>query len=658
MISPGHARNAAQQRLLSRARALKGATALLPVSAEKQRIVEAVASSSVIVLVGETGSGKTTPPQKSPQFLYQAGYGKNGIIAITQPRRVAASSIARRVSEEMGVELGGTVGYSVRFDDCTSSATRVKYMTDGMLLRELLNDKLLSRYSVIILDEAHERTLRTDILFGMTKSILQTRTDLKVIVMSATLDAERFSEYFNNADILNVPGRQFPVRIFQTASQQEDYLDAALVATLQVHVDQPPGDVLVFLTGQEEIESVEKMLRDHMWEIPKDGQQMLICPLFASLPAAQQMKVFAPAPPQTRKIILATNVAETSITISGIRYVIDTGMVKVRAFNAKLGIESLSVIPISKAAARQRTGRAGREAPGVCYRLYTEEGFRSLSENTEPEILRVNLANVLLTLKASGVEDVLNFDFLDPPPRAAIIRALEHLYALKALGNDGKITANGRKMAEFPVDPSLAKALLHAKDLGCTLEVIAIISMLSVESVFFTPQDKREEATEAKQMFVNHEGDHLTLWNVLRGYEAVHADREWCSAHFVSTRAMKNALDIRKQLSEFCEAQGISPTLSAGNETEPILRCFVHGFFQHAAVLQADGSYRTIGNKQVCHIHPSSVLFGKKLPLIMYHEMVQTSRQYMRNVSAISPLWMEQAGSHYFGLNSVTTTSS
>ncbi|KAJ3009366.1 UNVERIFIED_CONTAM: putative ATP-dependent RNA helicase dhr2 [Siphonaria sp. JEL0065] len=570
------------------------------------------------------------------------------MIAITQPRRVAASSIARRVAEEVGVKLGNEVGYSVRFDDKTSHSTKIKYLTDGMLLRELLSDKLLSKYSVIILDEAHERTLRTDVLFGMVKGIQKVREDLKVVVMSATLDAERFASYFDGAQTLFIPGRQYPVRVFNAIDRQEDYVDAALVASFQIHVEEPPGDILVFLTGQEEIETVEKLLKEHIHELPPTAQEILICPLFASQPAAMQQKVFMPAPPNTRKIILATNVAETSITISGIRFIIDTGMAKVRAFNPKLGIESLAVVPISKASAMQRLGRAGREAPGCCYRLYTEEGFASLVDVTEPEILRCNLANVLLTLKAAGVDNLMEFDFLDRPPRASLVRALEHLYSLRALNSKGQLTPEGQKMAEFPVDPALAKVLLYSQTLSCTSEVISIISMLSVESVFFSPNDKREQANEAKKKFVNHEGDHLTLLNVMRGYQAVGGDRDWCIENFINARAVKNALEIRTQLASFCTQAKIPPTSTCGNEVAPILQSFLQGFFQNLAVLQIDGSYQTFSGKQTCHIHPSSVLFGKRASLIMFHELVQTSRQYVRSVSAVSLTWLEGTGSSHY----------
>ncbi|KAJ3282158.1 putative ATP-dependent RNA helicase dhr2 [Rhizoclosmatium sp. JEL0117] len=373
----------------------------LPIAKERDNIIKAIRDARALVIVGETGSGKTT---QLPQFLYDAGFAKKGMIAITQPRRVAASSIARRVAQEVGVQLGNEVGYSVRFDDKTSHNTKIKYMTDGMLLRELLGDKLLSKYSVIILDEAHERTLRTDVLFGMVKGIQKVRQDLKIIVMSATLDAERFASYFDGAQTLFIPGRQFPVRVFNAIDRQEDYVDAALVATFQLHVDEPPGDILVFLTGQEEIETIEKLLKEHIHELPPEAMQLLICPLFAAQPAAQQQKVFLPAPPGTRKVILATNVAETSITISGIRYIVDTGMAKVRAFNPKLGIESLAVVPISKASAMQRLGRAGREAPGCCYRLYTEEGFNSLAQVSEPEILRFVSSKANLSPAACNVK--------------------------------------------------------------------------------------------------------------------------------------------------------------------------------------------------------------------------------------------------------------
>ncbi|RKP23568.1 RNA helicase-like protein, partial [Syncephalis pseudoplumigaleata] len=343
-------------------------------------LVKEILANDCTVVVGETGSGKTT---QIPQFLMEAGLTQHGAIAITQPRRVAATSIAKRVAEEVGCALGGRVGYAVRFDDTSSPSTQLRYMTDGMLLRELLSDPRLDRYSTIILDEAHERTLRTDILLGMVKRIQQQRKalatqhgrghPLKIVVMSATLDAERFSEYFDGAKILYVSGRLHPVTIFHTTAPHADYLDAALVTIFQIHQEQAAGDILVFLTGQEDIESLERLIRDYAARLPEHSPQLLPCPIFAALPPSQQARVFNPAPPNTRKVVLATNIAETSITISGIRYVIDTGLAKVRAYDARMGLETLLVQPISKSSARQRAGRAGRE---------------DLMEDAEPEIRR------------------------------------------------------------------------------------------------------------------------------------------------------------------------------------------------------------------------------------------------------------------------------
>jgi HrpA-like RNA helicase len=386
----------------------------LPVNQHREAILDAVMKNRTTILVGETGSGKTT---QIPQILFQSPkFKKNGIV-ITQPRRVAAISLSKRVSDEMGRKLGTTVGYSIRFEDCTSAETKIKFVTDGMLLRELLSDPMLTKYGVIILDEAHERTLRTDVLFGAVKGILRKRNDLKVIVMSATLNAKAFSEYFDNAPIITIPGRQFPVTTYFAAKKQADYLDAALVSVFQIHNTRPAGDVLVFLTGQEEIENLEKLINEKAKGLSESSMQILVCPIFASLPTSQQTKVFEPTPPNTRKIVLSTNIAETSITISGIRYVVDTGMVKVRGFNPKTGIETLTISPVSKASANQRSGRAGREAEGHCFRLYTEDLFKQLAEETEPEITRCNLSSVLLLLKSSGIDDVVGFDFMEKPSR-------------------------------------------------------------------------------------------------------------------------------------------------------------------------------------------------------------------------------------------------
>ena len=354
----------------------------LPVYKEKDSILHAVNQSQVVIIVGQTGSGKTT---QIPKLLLP---GANKII-ITQPRRVAAVQIATRVAQELNTKVGETVGYSVRFNDCYHyQKTKIKYVTDGMLLRELLIDNLLTKYDIIMLDEAHERTLRTDILMGAIKGILKQRKELKLVVMSATLNASAFSKYFNNAPILEIPGRLYPVTNYYSAEKLADYMDAALASVIQIHKQKIEGDILVFLTGQEDIENLEKLLNEQNKNLAPNLKKLLVCPIFAALPTVQQAKVFEKTPEGFRKVVLATNIAETSITISGIKFVVDCGLVKVRGFNAKTGIDTLTVSAISRASANQRSGRAGRESEGFCYRLYTEELFKAMKPETEPEIKR------------------------------------------------------------------------------------------------------------------------------------------------------------------------------------------------------------------------------------------------------------------------------
>ncbi|CAG8489472.1 9676_t:CDS:10 [Funneliformis caledonium] len=625
----------------------------LPIWQERSNLVQALIENDTIIIMGEMGSGKST---QTPQFLVEAGLVtlKKGIIAISQPRRVAAISLASRVSQEFGTKLGQKVGYSVRFDDKTSHSTLMKYLTDGMLLRELLSDPLLLKYSKVILDEAHERTMRTDILFAMVKKAQETRKNsfnqkdkkyepLKIIIMSATLDATRFAKYFNtwySSIILKIPGRQFPVTINYASEPQSDYLDAALTTTMQIHMDQPKGDILVFLPGQEDIEILEKLINDYGTSLPPDKLKVITCLLFAALPTEQQTKVFNFAPPGTRKIILATNIAETSITIRGVRYVVDTGKCKIRKFNAKIGMESLSIENVSKNSADQRLGRAGREAPGICYRLFTEDEYNKMERNTEPEIKRCNLSSVILLLKALDIDDVLGFDYMDPPSRTLLKKALEHLYILKALNNQGKITELGKKMAEFPLEPSYARVLIASQELSCTREAIEIVSLLSVDSIFFSPQDQREYASDAKKKFMSPFGDLITFLNVLRSYEAQKGNSEWCYQNFINRRNMKHVIDVRKQLIQLCTRMGIPTNSSCGNEYEIVLKCMLCGFFRNSAILQPTNNYRTVFSNQSVNIHPSSTLFNKKLEAVMYTELVLTTRPYMKNVSAIQSNWL------------------
>ncbi|KAG8063614.1 hypothetical protein GUJ93_ZPchr0003g17107 [Zizania palustris] len=457
----------------------------LPVWQQKDEFLTALRENQTLILVGETGSGKTT---QIPQFVLEAeGLSNRSMVACTQPRRVAAMSVSRRVAEEMDVTIGEEVGYSIRFEDCSSHKTVLKYLTDGMLLREAMADPLLERYKVIVLDEAHERTLATDVLFGLLKEVLKNRPDLKLVVMSATLEAEKFQTYFSGAPLMKVPGRLHPVEIFYTQEPERDYLEAAIRTVVQIHMCEPAGDILVFLTGEEEIEDACRKINK---EVNNSGDQVgpvKVVPLYSTLPPAMQQKIFEPAPaplkeggPPGRKIVVSTNIAETSLTIDGIVYVIDPGFSKQKVYNPRIRVESLLVSPISKASAHQRAGRAGRTQPGKCFRLYTEKSFNDdLQPQTYPEILRSNLANTVLTLKKLGIDDLVHFDFMDPPAPETLMRALEVLNYLGALDDEGNLTTLGETMSEFPLDPQMSKMLVVSPKYNCSNEILSISAMLS-----------------------------------------------------------------------------------------------------------------------------------------------------------------------------------
>jgi ATP-dependent RNA helicase DHX8/PRP22 len=634
----------------------------LPMWSAREKLIQAVKKSPVLVVVGETGSGKTT---QIPQFLLDAGFaGTRGLIACTQPRRVAAMTVAQRVAQERGCELGEEVGYTVRFDDCTGPSTRIKYMTDGMLLREALLDPKLKRYSVVILDEAHERTVSTDVLLGLLKAAREARKgDFRLLVMSATLDAAGFTRYFPESGAAYVEGRQHPVEILYTATPQDSYLDAAITTALQVHCDESSGDILVFLTGQDEIEAAERLLNEKAAALPlvdlnsKDFPRpaLLVIPMYAALPPEAQMKAFTPALPGVRKIVLCTNIAETSVTIPGVRYVIDSGVVKTRAYSARLGADCLEVCPVSQAQARQRSGRAGREGPGKAFRLYAEDTFAQLTATTEPEIKRANLATVVLQLKALGIADPLSFDFMDSPPKLALLRALELLLALGALDNKGNLTdPMGTRLARLPVDPMYGRCLIMSGDLGCSEEMLGVVAMVSCDAaVFISPGEKREEAMEAHRRFAARHGDHLTSLAVFIAWKAVPQkdQKRWCSENFINSRALRKANDVYLQLKGHLEDLKI-PLRSCGDgdsEYASLRRALVTGLFPHAAKLQIDGNkYRVVSTGQEVFLHPSSVLHGKRAECIVFNELVRTTKQYARGVSAVESGWLAELVPAYF----------
>lgn len=625
----------------------------LPIYQAKPQLLNQLRQLHSAVLIGETGSGKTT---QIPQYLYEAGIGRPGIIAITQPRRVAAISLAGRVAEEKRTQLGKLVGYTVRFEDVTSSETKLKFMTDGMLLREAIGDPLLLRYTVVVLDEAHERTVHTDVLFGVVKTAQRRRKELnkfplKVIVMSATMDVDLFSEYFNKSPVLYLEGRQHPIQVYYTKQPQSDYLQAALVSIFQIHQEAPPShDILVFMTGQEEIEALARTCRDIAKHLPDGCGTMVVIPLYASLPPAQQLRVFQPAPKGSRKVILSTNIAETSVTISGIKFVIDTGMVKAKRFNPDSGLEVLAVQRVSKAQAWQRAGRAGREDSGSCYRLYTEEEFDNLIPMTIPEIQRCNLAGVMLQLMALGIPDVMNFDFVSKPSPEAVRSAVDHLELLGALERkDGQVglTALGKKMANFPLEPRYAKTILLSPDFSCSEEVLTIVSLLSVDTVLYNPPARRDDVLAARKKFTSSEGDHMTLLNIYRAFKKVGGNKEWCRENFVNSRNMGLVKEVQAQLKEICLKLNLKLE-SCGSDTGSIRRCLAHGMFMNAAELQPDGSYVALDGRQPVCIHPSSVLFQAKPAYVVFNELLHTSRCYMRDLCLVDADWLLDAAPEYF----------
>lgn len=596
-------------------------------------------------MIGETGSGKTT---QMTQYLVELGITKHGMIGCTQPRRVAAVSVSKRVAEEYGCALGEQVGYSIRFEDVTSSDTIIKYMTDGMLMREYLADNDLKRYSALMLDEAHERTIHTDVLFGLLKDLCRRRPDLKIIVTSATLDAEKFSTYFFKCPIFTIPGRTFPVEILYTKEPESDYLDACLITVMQIHLSEPAGDILVFLTGQEEIDTCCETLYTRMEALGDLAPELVILPVYSALPSEMQSRIFEPAPTGSRKCVVATNIAEASLTIDGIYYVVDPGFSKQKAFNPKLGMDSLVVTPISQASARQRAGRAGRTGPGKCYRLYTEHAFKTEMLPTNiPEIQRTNLGNVVLQLKAMGINDLLGFDFMDPPPVATLVGALETLYALGALDEEGLLTRLGRKMAEFPLEPNLSKMLILSVDLGCSEEILTITAMLSVENPFYRPKDKQAQADMRKAKFHQAEGDHLTLLAVYRGWEASKFSSPWCFENFVQARSMRRAQDVRKQLVTIMDRYRLL-LISAGKNYKLICKAITAGFFTNTAKKDPSEGYRTLVDQNPVYIHPSSALFNKNPEYVIYHELVLTTKEYMRSIMVIDAKWLTELAPNFY----------
>lgn len=625
----------------------------LPIYQFKKQFLHAVTNNQVVVVVGETGSGKST---QMPQYLLEAGMVV-GRVAVTQPRRVAAVSVAQRVAEELGCPLGDLVGYSIRFEDLTSTGTVLKYMTDGIMLMECLKDSLFSNYGCIILDEAHERTLHTDVLLGLLKKALRERPDLKLIITSATLDIKKFADYFD-APMVKIPGKMFPVQIkflpekvfcpnsgrivpaipLAARTKKTDlFVDAAVSKVLSIHDEEfsKKGDILLFLPGKEEVEQACSLLV----KLNKN-RDLMVLPVYAALPFEAQCEIFCPSNDGVRKVIVATNIAETSLTINGIIYVVDTGYFKESIYDR--GIDTLKVTVISKAQAEQRSGRAGRTAPGLCFRMYTLSDYQLMATVPAPAIHRIDLTATTLQLKAMGINDICGFGFMDPPKPDRVRYSLCRLKDLGALDFRFEMTDLGYKMAEFPLSPNLAKILLTAAEMGCSDEVLTIVSMLSVNYIFVRPKKRQREADFRKKQFDDFKGDHLSLLNVYNAWIENKKSEEWAKNHFVHQKELEKALDIRCQLHSLMEVHGVPMVSTGGRHLSNIRRALSTGSPNNVAYRDETdkNAYRTLVDRKEVFIHPSSALFKVNPELVIYHETTTTSRNFMRIVSVCEKSWV------------------
>ena len=628
----------------------------LPIYGYRQKIMDTLEKDKLLVLVGDTGSGKST---QIPQYMLEDGYAAKGTkrVVCSQPRRVAAMSLASRVATERGVALGGAVGYKVRFDEKVSMHTELVYMTDGMLLREYASDPMLSSISAVIIDEAHERGTHTDVLLGLLRETFRSRLDtddpLRLVVASATLHASKFVSYMGDAELLHVKGRVFPISVFYAQRTPSDYVQAAAETAMRLHLSEPLGDILIFLTGQDEIETCEKEIRARLETVQHIVREAIILPLYASLPAAQQRKIFFPTPENARKIVLCTNIAETSLTIDGIVYVVDCGFCKMNWYDPKTDTERLIVVPISRAAAEQRKGRCGRTQPGKCYRLYTKSTLSDMQPVVVPEIQRTNIAHIVLELKALGIENFLDFEWLDAPQKDFILQAFASLFSLRALSADGELTPDGEQMAAFPLDPKLGKCLVRSTALGCAKQMTVIAALFSVSeaNLFVTPHGDflRKQARQVHEEYKSMKDDVRMLVHIFDSWTVAGNTDEWCATHFISYRVLQRAFHVRNQLLLLLDKAGL-PIESAESVT-PIAKALISGYYNNIAVLSPFGtSYARVKQKGEMHVHPSSALRKKKSPpkVVLFSELRTTTKDFMMHCLAVEPEWVVEELPHLF----------
>jgi ATP-dependent helicase HrpA len=614
----------------------------LPVSQRREEIARAIEAHQVVVIAGETGSGKTT---QLPKICLELGRGRKGLIGHTQPRRLAARTVAQRIAQELGGELGGLVGYQVRFTDRVSDDTAIKLMTDGILLAEMQRDRLLRRYDTIIIDEAHERSLNIDFLLGYLKRLLPKRPDLKLIITSATIDLESFSRHFDDAPVIEVTGRTFPVETHYLDATAEEEDGVSRISSLVQDIDAGQfgerGDVLVFLPGERDIRELARQLRE--------DTQLDILPLYARLSASEQNRVFDLSQRRGLRVVLATNVAETSLTVPGIRFVIDPGEARISRYSYRTKVQRLPIEPISQASANQRQGRCGRIEAGVCLRLYSEEEFQRRPEFTDPEILRTNLASVVLQMLVLGLGEVDQFPFINPPDARMVRDGYKLLEELGAVTPAGKLTAVGRSLARLPVDPRLGRMVLSAAQGNCLTEILVIASALAIQDPRERPADKRAQSDQSHARFKHEKSDFMAWLNLWSYYETQRQElsqnqlRKLCKREYLSFMRLREWRDIHSQLTIACRQQKLraSAELPEQENYAGVHRALLAGLLGNIAQHQEDRDYLGARNRKM-QIFPGSALARKRPKWIVAAEIVETSRVFARTVGTIDPAWAEE----------------
>ena len=617
----------------------------LPVSARSEEIVELIRNHQVVVVAGETGSGKTT---QLPKICLQAGRGINGIIGHTQPRRIAARTVANRIADELKTPLGETVGYQVRFSDQSSPKTTIKLMTDGILLAEIQHDRFLSKYDTLIIDEAHERSLNIDFLLGYLKNLLAQRSDLKLIITSATIDVEKFSQHFNNAPVVEVSGRTYPVEIVYSDIDSLDMdRDQRIIECLReinanTTVNQKAGDVLVFLSGEREIREANLAIKRA--QLPHTE----VVPLYARLSLAEQSKIFSPH--RGRRVVLSTNVAETSLTVPGIGYVIDTGRARLSRYSYRTKVQRLPIEAISQASANQRAGRCGRVSNGVCYRLYEEEDYNNRPAFTDPEIVRTNLAAVILQMLHLRIGDIRSFSFVDPPDSRMISDGFKLLEELQAVDSKGKLTKLGKQLVSIPLDPRFARMIFEASNNGSLAEVMIITSGLSIQDPRERPADKQQAADQAHAQWRDDSSDFMSLLNLWQHFESKRQElssnqySKYCRANYVSFLRMKEWRDLHHQVHSACRDLKLSGNQQPADYAA-IHRALLSGLLGQVGIREDKWEFLGTRNRKF-FIFPGSGLSKKPPKWVMVGSLMETAKQYGLNAAKIDSDWLEPLAAH------------